>query len=163
MARKIAYAAMMAALAMIFSYIEALIPFSFGVPGIKLGLANLVVLVGLYFMEQQLVFGILITWIVLSGFLFANLSTLLYSLAGGIVSFGVMLLLKRIKGFSIVGVSIAGGVSHNIAQLVVAAVVVENRYVFSYLPILLTAGMVTGMLIGIVGERVKPYLVKGKN
>lgn len=74
-----------------------------------------------------------------------------------------MLLLKRIKGFSIVGVSIAGGVSHNIAQLVVAAVVVENRYVFSYLPILLTAGMVTGMLIGIVGERVKPYLVKGKN
>ena len=163
MARKIAYAAMMAALAMIFSYIEALIPFSFGVPGIKLGLANLVVLVGLYFMEQQLVFGILITRIVLSGFLFANLSTLLYSLAGGIVSFGVMLLLKRIKGFSIVGVSIAGGVSHNIAQLVVAAVVVENRYVFSYLPILLTAGMVTGMLIGIVGERVKPYLVKGKN
>lgn len=99
MARKIAYAAMMAALAMIFSYIEALIPFSFGVPGIKLGLANLVVLVGLYFMEQQLVFGILITRIVLSGFLFANLSTLLYSLAGGIVSFGVMLLLKRIKGF----------------------------------------------------------------
>ena len=163
MARKIAYAAMMAALAMIFSYIEALIPFSFGVPGIKLGLANLVVLVGLYFMEPQLVFGILITRIVLSGFLFANLSTLLYSLAGGIVSFGVMLLLKRIKGFSIVGVSIAGGVSHNIAQLVVAAVVVENRYVFSYLPILLTAGMVTGMLIGIVGERVKPYLVKGKN
>ena len=163
MARKIAYAAMMAALAMIFSYIEALIPFSFGVPGIKLGLANLVVLVGLYFMEQQLVFGILITRIVLSGFLFANLSTLLYSLAGGIVSFGVMLHLKRIKGFSIVGVSIAGGVSHNIAQLVVAAVVVENRYVFSYLPILLTAGMVTGMLIGIVGERVKPYLVKGKN
>ena len=163
MARKIAYAAMMAALAMIFSYIEALIPFSFGVPGIKLGLANLVVLVWLYFMEQQLVFGILITRIVLSGFLFANLSTLLYSLAGGIVSFGVMLLLKRIKGFSIVGVSIAGGVSHNIAQLVVAAVVVENRYVFSYLPILLTAGMVTGMLIGIVGERVKPYLVKGKN
>ena len=79
------------------------------------------------------------------------------------MSFGVMLLLKRIKGFSIVGVSIAGGVSHNIAQLVVAAVVVENRYVFSYLPILLTAGMVTGMLIGIVGERVKPYLVKGKN
>ncbi len=79
------------------------------------------------------------------------------------MSFGVMLLLKRIKGFSIVGVSIAGGVSHNIAQLVVAAAVVENLYVFSYLPILLIAGMVTGMLIGIVGERIKLYLVKGKN
>ncbi len=155
MTKRIAYSAMLVALAMIFSYVEALIPISFGVPGIKLGLANLVVVVGLWMMPSPQVFAILLTRIILVAFMFGNMTSLLYSLAGGILSFLVMLLLKKCKGFSIVGISMAGGVSHNIGQLVVAALVVENMSVFYYLPVLMIAGLVTGMLIGVVGQRVK--------
>lgn len=158
MAKKVAYSAMLVALAMIFSYVEALIPFSFGIPGIKLGLANLVVVIGLFFLKPGQVFGILIVRIVLLAFLFGNMASLLYSLAGGILSFCVMLLLKKCKGFSITGISMAGGVSHNVGQLVVAACVVENIHVFYYMPALLVAGLITGMLIGIVGQRVCHHL-----
>ena len=158
MAKRVAYSAMLVALAMIFSYVEALIPFSFGIPGIKLGLANLVVVIGLFFLKPLQVFGILIARIVLVAFLFGNMSSLLYSLAGGILSFCVMLVLKKCKGFSIIGISMAGGVSHNVGQLVVAACVVENVHVFYYMPVLLVVGLITGMLIGTVGQRVCHYL-----
>lgn len=158
MTRKIAYSAMLVALAMIFSYVETLIPFSFGVPGIKLGLANLIVVIGLFFLEPLQVLGILIARIVLVAFMFGNMSSLVYSLVGGIFSFCVMLLLKRCKGFSMIGISMAGGVSHNVGQLVVAACVVENRHVFYYMPILLVVGLLTGMLIGIIAQRIIPYL-----
>lgn len=145
---------MLVALAMIFSYVEILIPISFGVPGIKLGLANLVVVVGLWLMPPMQVFGILVARIVLVAFMFGSMSSLLYSLAGGVLSFCVMLLLKKCKGFSVIGISMAGGVSHNIGQLIIAALVVENLSVFYYFPVLMIAGLVTGMLIGVVGQRV---------
>ncbi len=158
MAKKYAYSAMLVALAMIFSYVEALIPFSFGIPGIKLGLANLVVVIGLYFLKPLQVFGILLMRIVLVAFLFGNMSSLIYSLAGGVFGFCIMLLLKKSKGFSITGISMAGGISHNMGQLIVAAYVVENRHVFYYTPVLLVAGLLTGMLIGMIGQRVCHYL-----
>jgi len=160
MTKRIAYSAMLVALAMIFSYVEILIPFSFGIPGIKLGLANLVVVVGLWIIPPMQVLGILIARIILVAFMFGNMSSLIYSLAGGMLSFCVMLLLKKCKGFSQIGISMAGGVSHNIGQLIVAALVVENLHVFYYAPILLIVGLVTGMLIGVVGQRVCGYLRK---
>lgn len=160
MTKRIAYSAMLVALAMIFSYVEILIPFSFGIPGIKLGLANLVVVVGLWIIPPMQVLGILIARIILVAFMFGNMSSLIYSLAGGLLSFCVMLLLKKCKGFSQIGISMAGGVSHNIGQLIVAALVVENLHVFYYAPILLIVGLVTGMLIGVVGKRVCGYLRK---
>ena len=143
--RKIALCAMLMALAMIFSYVEVLIPINLGVPGIKLGIANLVVVVGLFFLPAGEV---------LMGYLFGNGMSILYSLAGGLLSFLVMFLLKHIKGFSITGVSIAGGVTHNVAQICVAALVVQNRKLFYYLPALLVAGVITGMLIGILSDRI---------
>lgn len=158
MAKRVAYSAMLVALAMIFSYVEALIPFNFGIPGIKLGLANLVVVIGLFFMKPKQVFGILIARIVLVSFLFGNMSALIYSLAGGLLSFFIMLVLKKCKGFSISGISMAGGVSHNVGQLIVAACVVENVHVFYYMPVLLISGLITGLLIGIVAQRVCKYL-----
>lgn len=159
MAKKVAYSAMLVALAMIFSYVEALIPFSFGIPGIKLGLANLVVVIGLFFLKPPQVFCVLVVRIVLASFMFGSLSSLLYSLAGGVLSFCVMLMLKTmIKGFSMIGISMAGGVSHNVGQLIVAACVVENIHVFYYMPALLVSGLVTGMLIGIVGQRLQKYI-----
>ena len=125
--RKIALCAMLMALAMIFSYVEVLIPINLGVPGIKLGIANLVVVVGLFFLPAGEVLMISVARILLMGYLFGNGMSILYSLAGGLLSFLVMLLLKHIKGFSITGVSIAGGVTHNVAQICVAALVVQNR------------------------------------
>ena len=154
MAKKIANAAMLVALALIFSYVEVLIPFSFGIPGIKLGLANIVVVTGLYILKPREVLGILVARIILVSFLFAGMSTMLYSLSGGILSFGIMLLLKKCKGFSTIGVSIAGGIAHNTGQLIVAALVVESLNIFYYMPVLMVSGLVTGMIIGIVGQRV---------
>ena len=151
--RKIALCAMLMAIAMIFSYVEVLIPINLGVPGIKLGIANLVVVVGLFFLPAGEVLMISVARILLMGYLFGNGMSILYSLAGGLLSFLVMLL-KHIKGFSITGVSIAGGVTHNVAQICVAALVVQNRKLFYYLPALLVAGVITGMLIGILSDRI---------
>lgn len=152
--RKIALCAMLMALAMIFSYVEALIPINFGVPGIKLGIANLIVVIGLFFLPPTEVLMISIARILLMGYLFGNGMSILYSLAGGLLSFFLMLLLKKIKGFSMTGVSIAGAVSHNVAQICVAAYVVQNTKLFYYLPVLLIAGVITGTLIGILSGRI---------
>lgn len=158
MARKIAYSSILVALALILSYVEALIPINFGIPGVKLGIANLVIVIGLYFLNTSQVFIILIARIVLVSFLFGNMSAMLYSLAGGIVSFVIMILIRKIKGFSIVGVSIAGGVAHNIGQLIVASLVVENLKLIYYLPVLMIAGTLTGMLIGIIAQQVRQHI-----
>lgn len=138
---------------MIFSYV-ALIPINFGVPGIKLGIANLIVVIGLFFLPPAEVLMISIARILLMGYLFGNGMSILYSLAGGLLSFFVMLLLKKIKGFSMTGVSIAGAVAHNVAQICVAAYVVQNTKLFYYLPVLLIAGVITGTLIGILSGRI---------
>lgn len=158
--RKIAIMALMTALAMIFSYIESLIPINFGIPGMKLGLANLVIVVCLYILKPYEAFLINIVRIILVGFLFGNLMSILYSLAGGILSFAVMLLFRRFKGFSVFGVSIAGGVSHNIGQIIVAAIVLENIKITYYLPVLLISGAITGLLIGFLSYKIIPVLNK---
>ena len=144
------------ALALIFSYIETLIPFQIGIPGVKLGLANLVILIALYRMPVGEVYLLSGVRVVLTGFLFGNLMSILYSLAGGILSLTVMWGMKRIRSVSILGVSIAGGVFHNIGQLLAAALMVETYGVFSYLPVLLISGLLTGFVIGLAaGEMLK--------
>ena len=158
MAKKTAKCGMLVALAMIFSYVEALIPFNFGVPGIKLGLANLVVLYGLYMMKPSEVLLVSITRILLIGFLFGNGMSIIYSLAGGLLSFAVMLPLTRAKKLSPLGVSAAGAVSHNIGQLLVAAVILKSAGLFYYLPALMISGVVTGSLMGILIQRILKIL-----
>ncbi len=156
--KRVAYCALLTALAMIFGYVEALIPFGFGIPGVKLGLANIVIVLALYILPACQVFAIQLMRIVLVSFLFGNLSMMLYSLAGGMLSLVVMLLLNRRDVFSITGVSIAGGVSHNIGQLIVAALVVQNLKIMFYFPIMIMAGLITGCLIGVLACRIKPVL-----
>ena len=144
------------ALALIFSYIETLIPFQIGIPGVKLGLANLVIVIALYRMPVGEVYLLSGVRVVLTGFLFGNLMSILYSLAGGILSLTVMWGMKRIRYVSILGVSIAGGVFHNVGQLLAAALMVETYGVFSYLPVLLISGLLTGFVIGLAaGEMLK--------
>lgn len=156
MSKKISTGALLVALAMIFSYIETLIPIHFGVPGMKLGIANLVIVIGLYLLKPQEVLLISIVRILLAGFMFGSGMSVIYSLAGGILSFFSMLLLKHTGKFSIVGVSLFGGTTHNIGQLLVAAAVIENMKLFYYLPVLVIAGTVTGILIGLIAGRILP-------
>lgn len=158
--KKIANMAMLVAVAMIFSYVESLIPINFGVPGMKLGVANLVTVTGIYFLALPEVLLVVIMRVLLIGFLFGNGMSIIYSLAGGILSVLVMELLKKTKGFSEVGISIAGGISHNIGQLIVASVVVENMKLVYYLPALLIAGTITGFLIGILSKKLLPVVKK---
>ena len=146
----------MAALAIILGYVEMLLPVFFVVPGMKLGLANLVTVFVLYRYRAKEAAVISLIRIVVIGFLFANLFSILYSLAGAALSLLCMTAARRFSGLSIVGVSILGGVTRNLGQLIVAALVVENGNVFYYFPALLISGLVTGALIGIVtGEILK--------
>ena len=153
-AKRIAKMSMLVALAIIFSYIEFLIPINLGVPGIKLGLANLVIVIALYIMNTMDVCLISILRILILGFMFGSGMSIIYSIAGAVLSLIVMCIIKRIKGFSIVGVSIAGGVCHNIGQIVVAMLVVETTGILYYMPALLVAGVITGAIIGIISKRV---------
>ena len=97
--------------------------------------------------------------VLLAGFIFGNYFSIIYSLAGGILSLTIMAFMKKKGGFSIMGVSIAGGVFHNIGQLAVAMLVVETFSVIYYVPVLLIAGMLTGLLIGIVSNEMLKRLV----
>lgn len=158
--RRVALDGILVALAMIFSYIETFIPFNFGVPGIKLGLANLVVLLGLTFLPAVDVLLISVVRIVLSSLLFGNVMSLWYSLAGGLLSFLCMWLLTRREGYSIIGISMAGGVMHNVGQIITAAIIVKTLQLTWYLPVLLVAGLVTGAIIGTVARLLMPRVQK---
>ena len=154
MKNKVAYMGLFLALALICSYVESLIPFYFGVPGVKLGLTNIVVVMALYCIGAKEAFLISVLRILLAGFLFGNMFSILYSLAGGLLSFGIMLLLKKTGKFRVISVSVAGGVSHNMGQLVIAALVVENYHIFYYGTVLIIAGIITGFIIGIISQEV---------
>ena len=154
--KKLAYMGLFAAIAIIFGYVESLIPFFAGIPGIKLGLANLAVLFILETYTWKEAALVSIVRILVIGFMFGNMFSILYSMAGAALSLTVMTLMKRFSGFSILGISVAGGVSHNIGQLIIAALIVENTSLFYYTPVLLISGVFTGILIGILtGEVTK--------
>ena len=149
---KVAYMGVFLALALICSYVESLIPISFGIPGVKLGLTNIVVVLMLYCIGAKEALAVSVCRIVLAGFLFGNLFSILYSLAGGLLSFLIMWAVKRTGKLGILPVSVCGDIFHNIGQLAVAALVVENYNVFYYLPVLLLAGAATGLAIGVVAQ-----------
>ncbi len=150
MAKKAAYMGMLTALAFVFSYIESLIPITIGIPGVKLGLANLVVIVALYTIGAKEAFVLSAIRIFLAGFTFGNPANMVYSLAGGMLSRLVMAAMKKWKLFSVTGVSVLGGVSHNIGQILVAMLVVENAMLLYYLPVLLLSGTIAGIAVGVV-------------
>ncbi|MDF2821147.1 MAG: putative rane protein [Clostridiales bacterium] len=156
--KKTATYGLLIALAFIFSYVESLVPIPLPIPGMKLGLANIVVLIALYVLGSKQAFGLSVLRIVLVGLTFGSLFSMIYSLAGGILSCIAMILCKKTKLFSIVGVSIVGGVTHNIGQIIAAILIVENRGIAYYLPVLLVTGAVTGLLIGMLGAEITKRL-----
>ena len=148
-ARRVALTGLLAALALIFSYVEVLVPFNAGVPGIKLGLANLVPLIILYRLDARYAFAANLIRVFLAGLLFSGMFAALYSLAGSVTSFIVMYLLKKTRLFSVIGVSTAGGVFHNIGQLCVAILAISGPQLIHYLPVLIISGMIAGIIVGI--------------
>lgn len=154
MKKKTAYLGIMLALALICSYVEALIPIPLGIPGIKLGLANIVIVFALYSMGIKEALLLSVMRVTISGFMFGNVVAIAYSLTGGLLSLLVMYLLKKTEKLSCISISIAGGIFHNIGQLIIAAVLVDNYYVLYYVLVLMIAGFITGACIGIVAQEV---------
>lgn len=154
MAKKVSLYGILVSLAFIASYIEVLIPFNFHIPGMKLGLANIAVLVALYTGGAQAGLTVSIIRIILVGLTFGNPYSAIYGLSGGVLSLAVMILLKRTDFFGMMGVSMAGGVAHNIGQLLCAMILLKLPAVFTYLSYLILVGTITGALIGIIDEEV---------
>ena len=154
MAKKVSLYGILVSLAFIASYIEVLIPFNFHIPGMKLGLANIVVLAALYTGGAKAGITVSIIRIILVGLTFGNPYSAIYGLSGGVMSLAVMIVLKKTDFFGMTGVSMAGGVAHNIGQLLCAMILLKLPAVFTYLSYLILVGTVTGALIGIIDEEV---------
>lgn len=150
--KHVAVFGLLIALAFILSYIESLIPLPLPIPGIKLGLANLVVLTALMVQGGKEAWALSFIRILLVSFTFGSPSTFLFSFAGGMLSCLCMWLARRSRLFSISGISMVGGITHNVGQILVAMWVVQTVKLVYYLPFLLIAGIVTGVLIGVLGS-----------
>ena len=157
MSKKVAYYGIFAALAILMGYVEAMIPIP-APPGIKLGLSNVVVVLCMYVMDTKSAFFISIVRIFISALLFKGFVSMWYSLSGALLSFFVMAFLYRLKGVSIIGVSAAGGVFHNIGQIIVAAILLGRNIVIYLLPLLMISGVITGVIIGIISKYTVSYL-----
>ncbi len=158
----IAYMGLCLALALILSYVESLIPFNFGIPGVKLGLANLCVVVLFYICGPKEALIVDILRVILSGFIFGNMSMILYSLTGAAVSYICMYTAFKSDWFSPIGVSLTGGVTHNIGQLIVAVFILGTVRIVYYIPILIISGALTGGLIGFISHLVVPAVKRIK-
>lgn len=154
MKNKVAVFGVFTSLALILSYVELLIPINFGIPGMKLGLANLLVVILLYKGCPRDALLLSVIRILLSGLIFGNMFSIFYSLGGGLLSLAVMVFLKKTGQFTVAGISIGSGASHNVGQLLVAMFVVQTYQVGYYLPVLLIAGVITGAVIGILSAEV---------
>lgn len=149
---KVALRSVLIALAMVFSWIEAQIPYP--IPGAKLGLTNLVVLIALYRVSTRDAIAINIVRILLVGFTFGNMFSLIYSLAGGILSGLIMILMKKTGKFNITAVSLGGGIMHNMGQILVAMYVLKTKALIYYLPVLWITGITAGIIVGSLGSMV---------
>jgi len=160
---RLVYVGLLVAQALVLHIIERMIPVPFVTPGAKLGLANLVTVIALYTLDNKKdAFLVILLRLTLSTMFGGSLSSFMYSAAGGTLSFLAMLAIKETfkDKVSIVGVSSAGAIFHNIGQLIIASAIVKNIAVMLYLPILSVVGIVTGIFIGITANYVVNHLKK---
>ncbi|MBQ8878171.1 MAG: Gx transporter family protein [Lachnospiraceae bacterium] len=160
MKNKAAYLGLLLAFALILSYIEVLLPLQTGIPGVKLGLANLAVLLCLYLFTVKEAMLLSLVKAVLTGLLFGNLYMIIYSLAGAVLSCLVMAVMIRLGKWHVPVVSAMGGVMHNVGQLIIAYLTIQTYGILYYVPILLIAGLITGLLIGMIVSLALPYVKK---
>ncbi len=146
--KRLVLLAMLTAVAMILSYVESLLP-SVGIPGVKMGLANIAVIFALFRFGWKEAAALSLVRVVLVSLLFGSVGAMLYSLAGAVLSLAVMALLRRIDRFSTVGVSVAGGVAHNAGQILMAMLILQTKQLLGYLPVLAVSGIAGGVLTGL--------------
>ena len=146
----VARVGLMASLALIFSYLEAIIPYNPGIPGVKLGIANVVTVIALYRFGPKDAAAVSVIRIFVAGLLFNGLFGMLYSLAGAALSLIGMIALKKTGLFSVTGVSMAAGVLHNLGQLLMAAALIDDLRIFFYFPVLMFSGIAAGILVGVI-------------
>lgn len=150
------------AVAMILSYVESMIPAFVAVPGVKIGLSNIATVFALYALGWPYAICVSVVRVFLSSLLFGNFVSLIYSLSGAALALISMILLKKLDKFSSIGVSVVGGVCHNIGQVLAACIVMETAAIAVYIVPLLVSGTVAGVVIGIIAgnlvERVKKYI-----
>lgn len=154
MKRNLVYPALITAAGLIIAWLEFLLVPPVGIPGVKLGLANIATLAALYLLGARPATCVCVARIMLSGFLFGSLSAVIFALAGGLSALAAMAVLKRTGRFSIVGVSAAGACCHNIAQLGVAAAIARTPGLVYYLPVLIFAALVTGTITALAARPV---------
>lgn len=146
--KRLVLLAMLTAVAMILSYVESLLP-SVGIPGVKMGLANIAVIFALFRFGWKEAAALSLVRVVLVSLLFGSVGAMLYSLAGAVLSLAVMALLRRIDRFSTVGISVAGGVAHNAGQILMAMLILQTKQLLGYLPVLAVSGIAGGVLTGL--------------
>ena len=163
MSKRVTLLGLTLAAAMLLSYVETLIPPLSSVPGIKIGLANIAVIFALYRLEIKNAFLVSMVRVILSAMLFGNIVGFAYSAVGALLSLIVMVSLKRTGNFSIYGVSIAGGVAHNVGQIAAAVFIIGSGSIAYYLPVLIISGTIAGAVIGIVSgiiiKRLEKYCI----
>ncbi len=157
--KKIAYLGLITAVALILSYIESLFPPIWAaVPGIKMGLPNVAIIFLLYRFGFKEAMGVSLIRVFVVSLLFGNVMSLAYSLAGAVLSLVIMALLKKTNAFSLVGVSVAGGVSHNLGQIIVAMLIMETAEIGYYMIVLAVTGTLAGVFIGLAGAVLLKYM-----
>jgi heptaprenyl diphosphate synthase len=162
--RKIVLIALLVAQAIVLSAIERLIPLPTAIPGAKLGLANIVTLTAIYLFPFKESFSVVLLKTIMTAFVLGSFSTFLYSFSGAMLSFAVMFsmffLLK--DKISIIGISVVGGITHNLGQLLMAAFIIKNLDILLYLPFLMVSGVATGIIVGLTTKILLKYLKKVK-
>ena len=160
---KMVYMGLLVSMALVLSLIERMLPIPFIAPGAKLGLANLIIVISVYTLDSYKdSFIILILKILLSSILCGSISSLLYSISGGVLSFIVTILVKQLgkRYVSVIGVSTSAAVFHNVGQLFAASIIFKNFNIFLYLPILSMVGIGTGIFIGLSANYILNHFSK---
>lgn len=158
-ASRVALSGLLTSLMLVFGLIERQFPLPVPVPGIKLGLANSVLLYSLYMLGIRQSILLMLLKALLSWLIYMNMSAMLYSLAGGILSLLAMILIMRVKGVSIIGVSAIGAVFFNVGQILMAVAILHTpQLIVTYLPILMLSGVLTGVLTGVIARMVMKHL-----
>lgn len=158
MAKKVSILGVMTALGIVLGWLESCVPITLGIPGVKLGIANLVALLVLYRFSLKEAAAVSVLRVLISSILFGNLAIGIYSLVGAMLSLAVMAILKKKTGLSVAGVSAAGGVAHNLGQILTAWIMMGTAAIFYYLPVLIVSGVIAGVLVGLAGAWLHRHL-----
>lgn len=158
--QRIALSGLLVALMLVLGFVESLIPVAAGIPGIKLGLSNGVLIFAVYILGIPTAFVLMALKVVLSGLMFGGVSAMMYAMAGGVLSMIAMALLSRVKGIHPIVVSMVGGVMHNVGQVGLAMIMLNTPKLLYYMAVLMIVGLICGAVTGVCADTVMKHLKK---